>query len=184
MQVLDNTIGYNSNDGLNARAAVQAARISGNRFLRNGSQAIDLFPDGIDPQDEDTMPGPGANGTQNFPVLGSAVGGASAGTVSGTLSTRGGSYTIEFYANATCDSNEHGEADIFIGAIDVVVPSTPIPPGDKTVAFSAPVSAPTGASLADGVVVALAHDISGNTSEFSRCVAYTDFSVFADGFED
>lgn len=183
VQVLDNTIGYNSNDGLNARAAVQAARISGNRFLRNGSQAIDLFPDGIDPQDEDTMPGAGANGTQNFPVLGSAVGSASAGTVSGTLTTRGGSYTIEFYANAACDSNEHGEADAFIGAIDVTVSSSPIPPGDKTVSFAAAVQAAPGSSLADGVVVALVHDASGNTSELSRCVAYTDFSVFADGFE-
>lgn len=183
VQVLDNTIAYNSNDGLNARAPVQAARISGNRFLRNGSQAIDLFPDGIDPQDEDTVPGTGANGTQNFPVLGSAFGSASAGTVSGTLTTRGGSYTIEFYANATCDSNEHGEADAFIGAIDVTVSSSPIPPGDKTVAFSAPLQAPAGGSLANGVVVALVHDASGNTSELSRCVAYTDFSVFVDGFE-
>lgn len=184
IQVLDNTIAYNTNDGLNARAAVQAARISGNRFLANGSQGIDLFPDGIDPQDEDTMPGPGANGTQNFPVLSGAVGGAGAGTVSGTLTTRGGTYTIEFYSNAACDPNEHGEADAFVGAIDVVVPSTPIPPGDKTVAFSAAVQAPPGGSLADGVIVALAHDASGNTSELSRCVDYADLSLFADGFED
>ncbi|MBB5207647.1 right-handed parallel beta-helix repeat-containing protein [Chiayiivirga flava] len=183
IQVLDNTIAFSTNDGLNAQAAVQAARISGNRFLRNGDQAIDLNPNGVDPQDEDTVPGPGANGTQNYPELDSAVGDALAGTVRGSLTTRSGDYTVEFYSNAACDSTGHGEAENFVGAIDVNVPFAPIPPGDKTVDFVAPVQAGDGESLAGGVIVALAHDASGNTSELSACVAYTDTSLFADGFE-
>lgn len=183
IQVLDNTIGFSTNDGLNAQAAVQAARLSGNRFVRNGDQAIDLNPNGVDPQDPDSMPGPGANGTQNYPVLTSAVGSAGAGIVSGSLTTKTGDYTIEFYSNAACDSTGHGEAEAFVGAIDVTIPFQPIPPGDKSVNFSAPVQAADDGSLAGGVIVALAHDANGNTSELSACVPYTDFSVFADGFE-
>ena len=183
-QVTDNTIAYNGTDGLVALTAVGSSTFSRNRIYANAQLGIDLSPDGVDPQDEDWI-ADGANGTQNFPVLGLAVGTAGAATVTGALRTRGGTYVIEVFAGEACDGSGHGEGARFVGDTQVTVPGGPIPPGDRTVDFSLTVVPPADAPFGpDTVFTATASMLNAGTSEFSACLAMTQIGVFGDGFED
>src|SRR5262249_35220591 len=134
----------------------------GNSIFANRGLGIDLGDDGVtpnDPVDADTGP----NGLQNYPVLNSPLSNAKRTTVNGTLnSAPNTTYRVEFFSNAACDSSGFGEGEAFLEAINV----TTNPNG--TASFNAQLSTlvPLGRSI-----TATATDPSGNTSEFSRCVA-------------
>lgn len=183
-RVVDNTIAYNQTDGLVALTDVASSTFSRNRIFDNALLGIDLSPDGVDPQDEDYA-NDGANGTQNYPVLQQAVGTAGAATVSGSLRTRGGTYVIEVFAGDACDGSGHGEGRHFVGDTQIVISSSPLPPGDREAAFSLTVVPPADVPFGpDTVFTATATVLNGATSEFSACLAMTQVGVFADGFED
>ena len=133
--------------------------ILGNSIHSNTSIGIDLGDDGVTPNDPgDTDTGP--NNLQNFPVLTSVTTGSVQiqGTLNSTPSTQ---FTLEFFANSTCDPSGYGEGEVFIGSTTVTTDGA----GDASFDVELPGSVPPGA-----FVTATATDPGGNTSEFSACV--------------
>jgi hypothetical protein len=97
--------------------------ILGNRIFGNAALGIDLYPAGVrsnDSGDGDTGP----NNYQNYPVLSSV---RTAGTqieVTGTLNSAAStSFRIEFFASATGDASGYGEAERYLGFVNVTTNS-------------------------------------------------------------
>ena len=142
--------------------------ISGNTILsRTATLAIDLNaagtwpPDGVTANDScDADVGP--NNLQNYPVLASAVAGASSTTIVGTLnSTASTAYSLEFFASPACHASGHGAGEEFLGTGSVTTDAS----CGGAFAVTVPVAVPAGY-----VVTATATDPGGNTSEFSACI--------------
>ncbi len=154
-------VGHAANGG-GAGNRIRGNSIHDSQFAASGANrlGIDIRGDGITPNDAcEANPNLG----QNFPVLTGATVGASGITIDGSLnSLPGASYTIDFYASASCDPSGHGEGALFLGSTDVTTAGDCIAP--FTVSF--PGSLPPGSSIA-----ATALDAAGNTSEFSACTA-------------
>ena len=151
-----NVIAFNGGAGV-AIAVGTGNPIRLNSIHDNGGLGIDLNDDGPSPND----PGDGdlgANLTQNFPVLTSAVGtGGVATIITGTLDTQPGTYAVDFYGNPT---GPDAEGQTYLGSVTVPVVSGPA-------TFSAP-----GIPLTQPFVTATATDTASlNTSEFSPAIA-------------
>ncbi|HXD31085.1 MAG TPA: Calx-beta domain-containing protein, partial [Pyrinomonadaceae bacterium] len=133
--------------------------IRGNAIFSNGRLGIDIDGGEVtpnDPGDVDT----GGNNRQNFPVLSSVTTNASQTMIAGTLnSSASTTFTIDFYANSTCDSSGFGEGARWMGATTVNTNGS----GDATI------NASFTALSANQLVTATATDPAGNTSEFSQC---------------
>ena len=145
-------------------AAASSNRVRGNVIRANAGLGIDLQPaDGVNPNDDGDADA-GANGLQNFPVLSTATSGTSHhATVHGELSSRANqTYTLDFYANASCDPSGYGEGERVIGSASVTTDAAGHAAIDEDV------------DAAEGeLVTATATDAAGNTSEFSHCRAVT-----------
>jgi titin len=143
-------------------------RLSRNSIFSNEGLGIDLHnvanapdptdgPSGNDSCDSDSGP----NNFQNFPVLTSVCQTGSTANIQGTLnSAPGTTFTVEFYANATCDSSGFGEGETYLGSTQVTTDNTCV----ANFTFSGAV--PAGQSS----ITTTAVDPEGNTSEFSQCV--------------
>lgn len=123
--VMNNTIAYNGGLGVSVYLGT-SNRISANSIYSNydGSPyglGIDLQSDGVtvnDPLDSDGQPNLG-NFLQNFPIVESAVGGAST-TVKGTLSSAAAThFFLEFFVSPICDSSGYGEGKTSLGGVYV-----------------------------------------------------------------
>jgi CSLREA domain-containing protein len=176
--IQSNTIAFNGSDGFRSEPDYRFGnlqhenKLTQNSIFENGGLGINLLPppfgtvDGVtpnDPQDTDT----GANNLQNFPVIASAKVTGSTRTITGALNTNPSSasgYTIEFFANTTCDGT-NGEGKTYLGAI---TSSNTNASGDV-----APFTFHPAALTAGDVITATATDSSGNTSEFSACFTTT-----------
>jgi len=155
-----NLVAFNDSNGV---AVLQGTANSflNNSIHSNSSLGIDLGLDGGSANDTDD-PDAGANNLQNYPVLSAASATISSTTVVGTLnSTPSTTFTLEFFANAACDSSGFGEGATFLGSFMQATDAG----GD--VAFNQ--SVPTGGT-ANQFITATATDPNGNTSEFSACV--------------
>ena len=115
-----NLIAYNADVGIRICCSANASHnaILGNAIFSNGGLGIDLGFDGNvtnnDTGDGDTGP----NGYQNFPVLTSAD--SNSLVIKGTLNSAiKASYTLQFYASATCDASLYGEGRKVLGALSV-----------------------------------------------------------------
>ncbi len=141
--------------------------ITGNSIHDCGGLGIDLFfgnfagVGGItpnDPGDGDT----GGNGLQNFPV----IVGANPGAVTGTLDTTpNAAFVLEFFASPACDPTGFGEGENLVGSSTVTTDAT----------GHADFATPLSPGVAEGwVVTATATRVlTGDTSEFSACIAVT-----------
>ena len=153
-----NIIANNTNIGI-AIQNVNANRIKilGNSIFTNSGLGIDLNWNGVTANengDADT----GANDLQNFPVITDASNTAAETQVTVDLSSfANGNYTLQFFANPTCDSNGHGEGELLLGSFPASAP------GSGPFTFMLPQTA------AGHAVTATATDSNGNTSEFSAC---------------
>lgn len=154
-----NTIAFNGRIGvfvLTASAIGNA--ILSNSIFSNGGLGIDLGSPGVgltlnDSCDADT----GANNLQNSPVLTSASSTSIQGTLNSAPNT---TFSIQFFANASCDQSGIGEGQAFIGSISVTTNAS------CNASFTFP------SSLSPGQVIsATATDPSNNTSEYSQCLA-------------
>jgi uncharacterized repeat protein (TIGR01451 family)/CSLREA domain-containing protein len=160
-----NVIAFNlSSTGDTGVAVVSGTGIAilTNRIFSNAGLGIDLGNDGPtdnDLGDEDT----GANNKQNFPDLDIvATGGEGQTTVVGSLSSEPDqTYTIEFFANTTCDESGFGEGERFLASIEVTTD-----PDTGIAFFRAVLNADT--SLGEFVTATATSAIDG-TSEFSLC---------------
>ena len=130
-----------------------------NSIYYNSALGIDLVGSGIPTPNDPIYPDTGPNNCQDYPALAAAVPGSST-LVSGTLHTAPNqTYTLDFYANATLDSNGNAEGDVYLGSMGATTDAA----GD--VSFT-DVPLP-GASRPGEWITATATDAGGDTSEFS-----------------
>ena len=150
-----NIIAFNGGDGVTIFTGT-GIPIRLNSIHDNAGVGIDINDDGPSPNDPGD-PDPGANLTQNFPVLTSAVGTGGPATIAGTLDTQPGTYVVDFYGNPTAVD---AEGHTYLGSTTVTVAGGPT-------SFSAP-----GLPLAQRFVTATATDTALlNPSEFSPAIA-------------
>lgn len=138
--------------------------IRGNSIHSNGQQGgqlgIDLAFDGVtlnDAGDADT----GDNWRQNFPVLNTATGTATAVTVNGTLnSLPDRNYFLDFFSSSRRHVTGYGEGEKYLGSTTVLTD------GSGNVSFTANLAA----TLLGRHVTATATDDTGNSSEFGLAI--------------
>ena len=169
--ISNNTIAFNGGDGFHSEPDYRSGnyqtgnKLTQNSIFENGGLGINLLPppfgtvDGVTPNDTgdgDT----GANNLQNFPVITSSKITGTTKTIKGTLnSIASSSFTVEFFANGSCDGSGNGEGKTYLGFAPVTTDGS----GNGSFTFS-----PGTLTLGD-VITATAMDASGNTSEFSAC---------------
>ena len=102
-----NLITHNLGQGVVISSGAGISILS-NSIFANGNIGIDLWGDGVTPNDDcDADTGP--NGLQNFPVLSEATSGPGTITVSGSLnSIPHSTYTLQVFSNPECVSNSQG----------------------------------------------------------------------------
>ena len=162
---IDNTIGGTSaiagnlisdNGGPGVVVAGDAAvgnQITANRIFGNTGQAIDLGDDGV--TENASTPRQGPNNLQNFPLIVTTAGGRNEGWLGG--SQPDASYRIDVFASAGYGPGGAGEAQDYLGSLEVTTDAT----GQAT--FDVPFTAPAGLPI----ITATATDPQGNTSEVS-----------------
>jgi hypothetical protein len=140
--------------------------IRGNSMYGNAALGIDLGADGVtpnDPCDVDT----GANNLQNFPIIKSVTPNASTTTIQGILnSTAATIFDIDLYATAACINvpQAYVEGEIYLGTFQVTTDGS----CNATFSHDVPVVLQPGQ-----IVTATATDPSGNTSEFSQRLIFS-----------
>lgn len=158
-----NLIANNADAGVVVAANGYGNTVRGNSIHDNGGLGIDLNQDGVTPNDAGDRDN-GGNRLQNFPVLTTSASNVNGTELTGTLNSRANrQYTLDFYANATCDSSGNGEGATYLGS------ATTTTNGSGNATFHAVVAgvAPTASQ-----VTATATDVLlGDTSEFSACLA-------------
>lgn len=159
----------------------QGNKIRKNSIYSNSGLGIALVGSGVLANDDDgaLQTADYANHGLNFPVLGTAIGSFNQGTVSGSLTTLPGTYTIDLYLNDACNNSGHGEGRVWLKGLSVTVPTPSI--GDQGhVNFSTAIGYPI---LNGSTITATTTDAGGDTSEFSACVDYINDTIFTNGFE-
>jgi len=188
-----NTIRYNV---LSANAAqgvwVEIGRennIHNNGIIANGGLGIDLVDPGVLPNDNDGAPLPPdyANRGLNYPVLTAAGGVGPTATLTGSLESTLGDYTINFYATyGGCPADDNRQGQYFIGSTSVSITLAAIG-GDGSASFSVqegPGDFGGIGYIPDGLgITATATDSVNNTSEFSACIVYRSDTIFVNGFD-
>src|SRR6185369_2614603 len=126
-------IAFNGADGIHIEPDYRFGQtlMTGNKFTRNSIYSnaglgINLLPppfgtiDGVTPNDSCDSDS-GGNFLQNFPVLTSATSDGMNVNIVGSLnSTAGTSFTIEFFANPSCDASGNGEGKTYLGSAIVM----------------------------------------------------------------
>ncbi|MGO9924331.1 MAG: FG-GAP-like repeat-containing protein, partial [Isosphaeraceae bacterium] len=133
--------------------SVVGNQITANRIFGNMGQAIDLDDDGV--TENSTTPRLGANMLQNFPIIVTTASGQLEGCLG--YGVPDASYEIDLFASAKYGPGGSGEAEDFLGSLEVTTNSQ----GDAV--FNVPYTPPAGLPI----VTATATDPQGNTSEVS-----------------
>ncbi len=132
-------------------------QITANRIFANTGQAIDLGDDGV--TDNSYMPRYGPNNLQNFPDIVATAGGQLEGWIGGSLPDT--TFRIDLFASAGDNPDGSGEAQDFLGSLEVTTNSQ----GEAV--FDVPYSPPPGLPI----ITATATDPQGNTSDVSALQA-------------
>ena len=157
-----NTIAYSGGAGVSVSQTSVNNAIRQNNIFSNVGLGIDLFPNGVTPNDADDAD-TGANNLQNSPVLTAVTSSAGSTAVHGTLnSTPNTSFTVELFSNGACDPTGNGEGAQLFSAFTVTTDAA----GAATFDVNVPTALPAGR-----VLTATATNPAGNTSEFSPCDA-------------
>lgn len=164
-----NTIAFTELDGVRVFVNTMGIRISGNSIHDNGRLGIDLLNDigeaGVSLNDAGDADG-GGNGQQNFPVIAAAQASGSSVHITGSLdSTPSTAFSVEFFSNAACDPTGFGEGQTFLGSTTVTTNGA----GHADIDVTLVASVPAGSFVTSTATKAL----TGDTSEFSACVAAT-----------
>jgi len=171
-----NVIAFNREIGVFVDSGVGNG-ILGNAIFANGALGIDLAPIGVTPNTPEPHAG-GPNFNQNFPVLTFATNAGANTTIAGTLDGVAGSrYRIELFANVASDPSGFGQGQTYLGFVLTTAGLN----GVATFQFVAPATlAAPGRSIAATATLLTATrvDPGNDTSEFSRAVAVTGFTVF------
>ncbi len=153
-----NVIAFCGGSGVEVASSCTNNRIQGNSITACGVLGIDLAPIGeVNPNQD---PDAGANQTQNYPILTSAVAWLGGMTITGTLSGQPAqSYHIEFFTNDECSPSGMGFGKTYLGSTHVQLDENGVGQFQADFATRTPGS----------VVTATATNATGNTSEFSAC---------------
>ncbi len=152
--------------GLNATSTDNA--ILGNSIYSNVGVGIDLATTSADDVtlndsgDSDA----GANNLQNFPVLTSATTTGTQVTIAGSINTEVNSYyRIEFFASTTQDGSGYGEAETYLGFVNVATDGS----GNATISTTLSASVASGAYITATATKSNAtYDSFTDTSEFAQ----------------
>ena len=157
--VIENTITSNRGAGVVITDGAANA-VDADAIFANGGLGIDLGGDGVTPNDAlDSDTGP--NNLQNFPSVTMALSSGGTTTIEGTLdSTPDSQFTLQFFANSSCDVSGHGQGATFLGSMLVTTDSV----GDVSWSTALPIGVPTG-----WFITATARNALSGTSEFSAC---------------
>ena len=164
-----NAIAFNVLSGIavfTPSGSVSGNSIRGNAIYGNGIVGIDLGNDGLtpdDPGDADV----GANGLQNYPIIGTVTPGASSTNIQGTLnSTASTTFDLDFYAGPACLDRPQDllQGQLYLGSKQVTTD------GSGIATFSADVPVVLAAGQP---VTATATDPDGSTSEFAQRIVLT-----------
>jgi CSLREA domain-containing protein len=160
---LPNTLAFNARSGVRLLGA-NGNTIRLNNIFSNGALGIDLNGDGVtsnDPGDAD----PGANNSQNYPVITSVTSSEGTTNVQGTLnSTPNTVFSLDLFTNSGCDPNGFGEGARFFGAAGVGTDAN----GNGTFNVNVPQALPAGRVI---TATASRNSVPRDTSEFSPCSA-------------
>jgi len=189
----NNVVAFNTGNGVNipnttTNPGTPGFRISilANSVFSNGALGINLGDAGVTPNDRGD-PDTGANELQNFPVLTSSAASIASlptnrstsalvsASVSGTFdSTPNSTFTLQFFFGSNCQ----GTGRQFTGLIPVPLDPTIQVQTDSNgnAGFNYTFQIPTGFGET-GFVNATATNSTGNTSEFSECIAVTSSST-------
>jgi hypothetical protein len=163
-----NVIAYNNNEGVVIDPNSLANRINANSIYGNGRLGINLVGGSENGQgvtsndlgDGDT----GANNLQNFPLIGTVLGGTYV-SLSGLLNSVANTpFLIEFFATPVSGGTARREGQTRLGSAWVLTD------GDGLASFNAAIDVPVSAGRA---ITATATDTVGNTSEFCGSVTST-----------
>jgi hypothetical protein len=170
-----NLVTANETVGVRVMNSAAGVRITANSIFDNGELGIDLLgfaPAGVTPNDPGD-PDTGGNSLQNFPVLSSAERSGSGTAVRGTLnSLPNQAFTLEFFANASCDPSGYGEGQMFLGSTGVTTDAS----GNVSFIATLGASAPAGSAVTSTAT----QNSTGNTSEFSECTPLSGGGCAAD----
>lgn len=159
-----NTVADNGFNGVSVSGTLSTGnRIRQNDIFANALLGIELDCCGVTDNDEDD-PDSGANNLQNFPELTEVAALDTHLVVEGTLnSTPSTFFTLEFFANDTCDPSGNGEGEEFVFTRSVTTDAN----GDASFSYTPPSTMEPGFFL-----TATATDNgTTDTSEFSACKA-------------
>ncbi len=164
-EILRNVIAFNGGEGVLLDDQATGNTIRFNSIHANAGLGIDLDGDGVtanDAGDGDT----GANGRQNFPVLGFLVAEDDQLFVPVTLdSAANHTYIVEFFASSSCDPSGYGEGQTFLDSFARSTDENGLATFNALISASVPIG---------DYITAVATDASsGDTSEFSACVSVT-----------
>lgn len=154
-----NFIAYNGADGVAVIGETSRRNsIRGNYFSENGGLGIDLGDDGVTTNDALDVDN-GSNTLVNFPVIKSFT--LATKRVKGRLAAApNSSYNIDVYVHIVCDPHNHGEG-IYVETFKVTTNAHGIAKFNVVLA----------ADIQDyAVIMGVAVDKQGNTSEFGKCV--------------
>lgn len=167
--IIDNFIAFNGDSGVvvydepgSGSSSINNS-IFRNSIHSNGRLGIDLGGDGVTLND-DGDPDTGPNNRQNFATLSSASVASGIVTIRGSLNTRPGTYTVQFYYNPSCDPSGYGEGQNFFAANSVTTDGA----GQANFEFQFNAQIPP-----NSLITVTATDAANNTSEFSPCIGVT-----------
>lgn len=119
------------------------------------------------------------NNYRNYPIISSAEGSSTIGTITGYLRSTNDTYSIEVHSSPTCEAGG-AYAHNPIGTT-VITNTDATHHYDGTGTFSFNILSPL--SLSGRYITATAIDSSGNTSQFSACQPYLCDVIFRHGFD-
>ena len=119
----------------------------------------------------------GANDDLNSPTLDSATLDGGTTTVEGSIdSVPDGSYFVEFFVNAACDSSEEGEGESFVTFASVTA-------SDGTASFSQTLGGLEVGDVITATLTGVGGTSNNNTSEFSNCATVAEGEPLPEGQE-
>jgi len=164
--VVDNVVAFNGGPGISVdMAGGQQNTLRRNVLYGNAGLGIDLWPEGVTPNDDDDADD-GPNGLQNFPVILKAKA-IPDGTGVRTMlrSTPNSSFIVDFYRVATCDPSGYGEADEHLGS------TTTHTDANGLARFFTSLPAVTATDVLTASATQTVADDPGPTSELAACRA-------------
>jgi trimeric autotransporter adhesin len=170
-----NTISGANTAGIIIAGAVGGDTVVGNSIYGNTGLAIDLGNNGLTANDAAPDSDTGPNNLQNFPVLATARAfGSTQLILTGSLAGAANSYyRIEFFSNTSQDGTGYGEAQTYLGFVNVPTNGSGVGTINVTLAANVAVGSFISATATSSNS---AYNTFTDTSELARNIATVDYA--------